>query len=65
MRVEKNMRARIGAGIDYEVITNFMFYNLIATGNWEAFGSFLRHVVLPGLTIGLTSAGFVARQRRR
>ncbi|MCY3978539.1 MAG: ABC transporter permease [Chloroflexi bacterium] len=55
---------RIGAGVDYEVITNFMFYDLIATGNWEAFGSFLRHLVLPGVTIGLTSAGFVARLTR-
>ena len=41
-----------------------MFYDLIATGNWEAFGSFLRHLVLPGVTIGLTSAGFVARLTR-
>ena len=55
---------RIGAGVDYEVITNFMFYDLIATGNWEAFGSYLRHLVLPGVTIGLTSAGFVARLTR-
>ena len=55
---------RIGAGVDYETITNFMFYDLVATGNWEAFGSFLRHLILPGVTIGLTSAGFVARLTR-
>ncbi|MYI69626.1 MAG: ABC transporter permease, partial [Boseongicola sp. SB0673_bin_14] len=36
---------RIGAGVDYDVITNFMFYDLIATGNWAAFSSFLRHLV--------------------
>ena len=55
---------RIGAGVDYDVITNFIFYDLIATGNWEALGSFLRHLVLPAVTIGLTSAGFVARLTR-
>ena len=32
---------RIGAGVDYDVITNFMFYDLIVTGNWDAFGSYL------------------------
>lgn len=55
---------RIGAGLYYDVITNFMFYDLVATGNWQAFGSFLRHLVLPAVTIGLTSAGFVARLTR-
>lgn len=55
---------RIGAGVYYDVITNFMFYDLVATGNWQAFGSFLRHLVLPAVTIGLTSAGFVARLTR-
>ncbi len=55
---------RIGAGVDYAVITNFMFIDLPTTGNWTAFGSYLRHLALPGLTIGLTSAGFVARLTR-
>lgn len=55
---------RIGAGVDYEVITNFMFIDLPMTGNWAAFGSYLRHLALPGVTIGLTSAGFVARLTR-
>lgn len=55
---------RIGPGVDYEVITNFMFIDLPLSGNWAAFGSYLRHLVLPGVTIGLTSAGFVARLTR-
>ena len=55
---------RIGPGVPYDVITNFMFFDLVVTGNWEAFGSYLRHLVLPGVTIGLTSAGFVARLTR-
>ncbi len=55
---------RIGAGVAYEVITNFMFIDLPISGNWEAFTSYLRHLILPGVTIGLTSAGFVARLTR-
>ena len=55
---------RIGPGVPYDVITTFMFFDLVVTGNWEAFGSYLRHLILPGVTIGLTSAGFVARLTR-
>lgn len=55
---------RIGPGVDYEVITNFMFFDLAVTGNWEAYRSYLRHLILPSVTIGLTSAGFVARLTR-
>jgi peptide/nickel transport system permease protein len=55
---------RIGTGITYETITNFMLIDTIITGNWEALGSFLRHLILPALAIGLTSAGFVARLTR-
>ncbi len=55
---------RIGVGIDYETITNFMLIDHIITGNWEALGSYLRHLALPAITIGLTSAGFVARLTR-
>ena len=55
---------RIGPGVDYAVITNFMFIDLPLSGNWTAFASYLRHLVLPGAAIGLTSAGFVARLTR-
>jgi peptide/nickel transport system permease protein len=55
---------RIKAGMPYETITNFMIIDTIITGNWAALGSFLQHLTLPALAIGLTSAGFVARLTR-
>jgi peptide/nickel transport system permease protein len=54
---------RIGR-VEYETITNFMFIDTVLTGNWEALGSYLRHITLPALSISLTSAGFVARLTR-
>lgn len=55
---------RIGVGIDYATITNYIFLDQILTGNWEAFVSALRHITLPALAIGLTSAGFIMRMTR-
>jgi peptide/nickel transport system permease protein len=55
---------RIAAGTSYETITNFMLIDHLITGNWAALVSFLRHLALPSLAIGLTSAGFVARLTR-
>jgi peptide/nickel transport system permease protein len=55
---------RIAAGMPYTTITNFMLIDTLLTGNWPAFWSFLRHLTLPALAIGLTSAGFVARITR-
>jgi peptide/nickel transport system permease protein len=55
---------RIGVGVDYAVITNFIFLDQILTGNWEAFASAARHITLPALAIGLTSAGFIMRMTR-
>jgi peptide/nickel transport system permease protein len=55
---------RIGTGVQYQTITNFMLIDTIITGNWTALGSYLRHLFLPALAIGLTSAGFVARLTR-
>lgn len=55
---------RIGSEVRYQTITNFMFIDTIITGNWRAFLSFLRHLTLPAIAIGLTSAGFVARLTR-
>ncbi len=55
---------RIDAGMDYEVITNFMLIDHVITGNWPALWSFLKHLTLPALSIGLTESGFVARLTR-
>jgi peptide/nickel transport system permease protein len=55
---------RIGAGVNYQTITNFMLIDHIITGNWQALGSFLQHLTLPALAVSLTSAGFAARLAR-
>lgn len=55
---------RIGVGVRYESITNFLILDSLITGNWTALMSALRHLTLPALAIGLTSAGFVARLTR-
>jgi len=55
---------RIGVGIDYATITNFIFIDQIITGNVPAFLSALKHITLPALAIGLTSAGFIMRMTR-
>ena len=48
----------------YTTITNFIFLDAIITGNWNAFFSALRHITLPALAIGLTTAGFIMRMTR-
>jgi peptide/nickel transport system permease protein len=55
---------RIGIGVDYETVTNFILLDQILTGNWAGFVSALKHITLPAVAIGLTSAGFVARMTR-
>lgn len=55
---------RIGVNIKYETITNFMLIDFVITRNWEALGSYLRHLALPAFSISLTSAGFAARITR-
>ena len=55
---------RIGAGIPYDTITNFMLIDQLITGNWPALWSAIKHLTLPAVAIGLTSAGFVARLTR-
>jgi peptide/nickel transport system permease protein len=55
---------RVGVGVNYDVITNFILFDQLITGNWAAFVSALKHITLPAVAIGLTSAGFVARLTR-
>lgn len=55
---------RIGIGVDYATITNFMLFDQLITGNVTAFISALRHITLPALAVGLTSAGFIMRMTR-
>ncbi|HVB96369.1 MAG TPA: ABC transporter permease [Chloroflexota bacterium] len=55
---------QLDPGTDYKTITHFMLLDAILTGNWSLLGITLRHLALPALAIGLTSAGFVARLTR-
>ena len=55
---------QLDPGTDYKTITHFMLLDAILTGNWSLLGIALRHLALPALAIGLTSAGFVARLTR-
>lgn len=55
---------RLAPGLAHERITNFMLIDTVITGNWAALRSFLRHLIMPAVAIGLTSAGFAARLTR-
>ena len=55
---------RLEAGMSYTKITNFVLIDAPLTGNWPVLWSWLHHLLLPALAIGLTSAGFVARITR-
>ena len=55
---------RIDPRLSYEVITNFMLIDHIISGNRAALLSFLHHLILPALAIGITSTGFVTRLTR-
>lgn len=47
-----------------EHITGLYLVDSALTGNWEAFRSALRHLVLPALTLGFIHLGVVTRQIR-
>jgi peptide/nickel transport system permease protein len=55
---------RMGAGVQYTPITNFVLIDTVITGNWTALRSFLRHLWLPATAIGISSAGAVMRLTR-
>ena len=55
---------RIDPRLSYETITNFMLIDHLLSGNRKALFSFLHHLILPALAIGITSTGFVTRLTR-
>lgn len=55
---------RLPPGIDYDPVTNFVLLDAMLTGQWHVVGSWLRHLVLPALTVGLTTAGVLTRLTR-
>ncbi|NAZ37362.1 ABC transporter permease [Rubellimicrobium sp. CFH 75288] len=55
---------RLPAGIDYAPVTNFVLLDAALTGRWDLVGPWLRHLTLPALTVGLTTAGMLTRIAR-
>lgn len=55
---------RLPPGIDYDPVTNFVLLDAMLTGQWHVVGPWLRHLVLPALTVGLTTAGVLTRLTR-
>ena len=55
---------RLPPQVDYQPITNFVVVDAILTGRPGLIGHWLAHILLPALTVGLTTAGFVTRITR-
>jgi peptide/nickel transport system permease protein len=51
-------------GLTLERSTNLLIVDSILTGNWQALGSVLLHLVLPSLTLGLALCGVYIRLTR-
>jgi peptide/nickel transport system permease protein len=47
-----------------ERTTNLLFVDSLITGNWEALGSVLHHMILPAMTLGLVLSGVFVRLTR-
>ena len=52
---------QIDSYLSLERITGFLTVDALLTGNWKAFGSVLRHLVLPSITLGVLFAAVLAR----
>lgn len=55
---------RIDHTIPFDPVTGFYIYDAIAAGNWRALGSVLRHLVLPGMVLGLELTAIISRVMR-
>jgi len=55
---------RIDSGISFHPITGLYLVDTLLAGNWEGLVSCLKHIVLPALTLALTSLGLFARITR-
>ena len=55
---------RIDSGISFHPITGLYLVDTLLAGNWEGLVSCLKHIVLPALTLALTSLGLFARNTR-
>ncbi|HBE77786.1 MAG TPA: peptide ABC transporter permease [Firmicutes bacterium] len=55
---------RIDIGLEPTAITHLYLVDSIVTGNWEAFWSALRHLILPGIALAAYSMAIIARMTR-
>ena len=55
---------RLPAYVTYEPTTNFVLIDAVLQGRPDLILPWLRHLILPALTVGLTTAGFVTRITR-
>ena len=54
----------VGMMYPVKTITGFYLIDSLLTGNWPAFSSSLRHIILPALTLSAYSIGLIARMTR-
>ncbi len=52
---------RIDPGLNLHTITGLYILDSILTGNWPAFVSSLKHIILPSLTLGIVLSGAYTR----
>ncbi len=55
---------RIDIGLEPAAITRLYLVDSILTGNWDAFWSALRHLILPGVALAAYSMAIIARMTR-
>lgn len=55
---------RLSSDVSLQRITGFHVIDSIVQGNWAALGSALKHLILPGITLGLILSGFIGRMTR-
>ncbi|MEN6408457.1 MAG: ABC transporter permease [Anaerolineaceae bacterium] len=51
-------------GTTLKTFTNIYSFDALITGNWQALGSILQHLILPTLTLGLIQSGLFMRMTR-
>jgi peptide/nickel transport system permease protein len=55
---------RFPPGTTYDPVTNFVLVDAVLLNRYDLIGPWLSHLILPALTVGLTTAGFLTRITR-